>query len=234
MRKDIPALLKVLEEAGLVEEGAVKAALLKGRNNYLCLHRWNYLARSENPTVEDARVLSKTAVWLQDTVTGDRGEINLSGRDAFVWSRVSAGEKAWCPGLRDGGPCFLRSARERADQAHIVVVNHALLLSDLVRGGGLIPDYRYLIVDEAHHLEDEATRQLGFSVTRDRLEEALELQGRLAMQVRMALGSRRFDVGGQAGRGTGGVGCRDRGRDAEGTVGTSLGIGRGIPGGPAG
>ena len=189
LKKDIPALLKVLEEAGLVEEGEVKAALLKGRNNYLCLHRWNYLARSENPTVEDARVLGKTAVWLQDTVTGDRGEINLSGRDSFVWSRVSAGEKAWCPGLRDGGPCFLRSARERAEQAHIVVVNHALLLSDLVRGGSLIPDYRYLVVDEAHHLEDEATRQLGFSVTRDRLEEALELQGRLATQVRMALGA---------------------------------------------
>ena len=189
LRKDIPALLEVLEQAGLVEKGMVKAALLKGRNNYLCLHRWNYLARSENPSVDDARLLSKTALWLQDTITGDRGEINLSGRDAFTWSRVSAGEKVWCPGLRDGGPCFLRSARERAEQAHIVVVNHALLFSDLVRGGGLIPDYQYLVVDEAHHLEDEATRQLGFSVLHDRLEESLELQGRLTTQVRLALGA---------------------------------------------
>ena len=232
MKKDIPALLSVLEEAGLVEPGAVKAALLKGRNNYLCLHRWNYLARSENPTVEDARVLSKTAVWLQDTVTGDKGEINLSGRDGFVWSRVSAGEKAWCPGLRDGGPCFLRSARERADQAHVVVVNHALLLSDLVRGGGLIPDYRYLIVDEAHHLEDEATRQLGFSVTRDRLEEALELQGRLAVQVRMALGAegmttaiRREGERAVSDAETGAAALRE-------LVGPAVGIGRGIPGSP--
>ena len=189
LRKDIPALLEVLEQAGLVEKGMVKAALLKGRNNYLCLHRWNYLARSENPSVDDARLLSKTALWLQDTITGDRGEINLSGRDAFTWSRVSAGEKVWCPGLRDGGPCFLRSARERAEQAHIVVVNHALLFSDLVRGGGLIPDYQYLVVDEAHHLEDEATRQLGFSVLHDQLEESLELQGRLTTQVRLALGA---------------------------------------------
>ena len=189
LRKDIPALLEVLEQAGLIEKENVKAALLKGRNNYLCLHRWNFLARSESPSVDDARLLSKTAVWLQDTITGDRGEINLSGRDAFTWSRVSAGEKVWCPGLRDGGPCFLRSARERAEQAHIVVVNHALLLSDLVRGGGLIPDYQYLVVDEAHHLEDEATRQLGFSILYERLEESLELQGRLTTQVRLALGA---------------------------------------------
>ena len=187
LKKDIPALISVLEAAGLVEPGQVKAALLKGRSNYLCLHRWNYLARSENPTVDDARLLSKTAVWLQDTTSGDRGEINLSGRDAFTWSRVSAGEKGWCPGLRDGGPCFLRAARESAEQAHIIVVNHALLLSDLVRGGSLIPDYQYLVVDEAHHLEDEATRQLGFEVLPERLEQATELQGRLITQLRLAL-----------------------------------------------
>ena len=186
-RKDIPALVEVLESAGLVEKGVVKAALLKGRGNYLCLRRWNYLARSENPTVEDARLLSKTAVWLQDTVTGDRGEINLAGRDAFTWNRISAGEKGWCPGLRDGGPCFLRGAREKAEQAHIVVVNHALLLSDLMHGGSLIPDYSHLIIDEAHNLEEEATSQLGFQVTMDRLEEASELQGRLTTQVRLAL-----------------------------------------------
>ncbi len=187
LRKDIPALFRVLAEAGLVEEGVAKAALLKGRNNYLCLHRWNFLARAETPTIEDARLLSKTAVWLQDTVAGDRGEINLAGRDGFTWNRISAGEKSWCPGLRDGGPCFLRSARERAEQAHIVVVNHALLLSDLVRGGSLIPDYQHLVIDEAHNLENEATRQLGFQVSSERLEEASEPQSRLVTGVRMAL-----------------------------------------------
>ena len=188
LRKDIPALIKVLEEAGLVDSGLIKAALLKGRSNYLCLRRWNYLARSESPSVDDARLLSKTSVWLQETTSGDRGEINLSGRDAFTWSKVSAGEKGWCSGLRDGGPCFLRSARERADQAHIVVVNHALLLSDLVHGGSLIPDYQYLIIDEAHNLEEEATRQFGFEISADRLQEELELQGPLTTQLRLALG----------------------------------------------
>ena len=188
MRKDIPTLTKVLEESGLVGRGIIKAALLKGRTNYLCLRRWNYLARSENPSPDDARLLSKTAVWMQDTVSGDRSEINLSGRDFFSWSRVSAGDKTRCPALNGGGPCFLRTARERAEQADIVVVNHALLLSDLAHGGSLIPDYQHLIIDEAHNLEEEATRQLGFQVQGDRLTESMEQQGRLVTQLRLALG----------------------------------------------
>ena len=186
MNKDIPALTEVLEQSGLVAQGVLKAALLKGRTNYLCLRRWNHLARSDTPTIDDARLLSKTSVWMQNTTSGDRAEINLSGRDAGSWSHVSAGEKGFCPGLRDGTPCFLRAARERAEQAHIVVVNHALLLSDLARGGGLIPEYQHLIIDEAHNLEDEATRQLGFSISQDKLDEVWEPQSRLTTQIRQA------------------------------------------------
>ncbi|MCH2675662.1 MAG: DEAD/DEAH box helicase family protein [Dehalococcoidia bacterium] len=186
MNKDIPALTEVLEQSGLVAQGVLKAALLKGRTNYLCLRRWNHLARSDSPTIDDARLLSKTSVWMQNTTSGDRAEINLSGRDAGSWSHVSAGEKGFCPGLRDGTPCFLRAARERAEQAHIVVVNHALLLSDLARGGGLIPEYQHLIIDEAHNLEDEATRQLGFSISQDKLDEVWEPQSRLTTQIRQA------------------------------------------------
>ena len=187
MKKDIPALTEVLEESGLVQRGVLKAALLKGRANYLCLRRWNHLARGDSPTVDDARLLSKTSVWMQSTVSGDRAEINLAGRDAGSWNHISAGEKGFCPGLRDGSPCFLRAARERAEQAHIVVVNHALLLSDLARGGGLIPEYQHLVIDEAHNLEDEATRQLGFNVSQDKLDEVWEPQVRLTTQLRQAM-----------------------------------------------
>ena len=187
LSKDIPALLEVLEGEGVITPGSVQAALLKGRSNYLCLRRWGQLARGDSPSVDDARLLGKTAVWLQETASGDRSEINLSGRDAFTWSRVSASDRGHCPGQRDGSPCFLRAARERADQADIVVVNHALLMADLVRGGGVIPDYQYLVIDEAHNLEDEATSQLGFQVTADRVDDLLDTQGRLTNGVRAAL-----------------------------------------------
>ena len=192
MNKDIPALTGVLEESGLVEEGVLKAALLKGRTNYLCLRRWNHLARNESPTIDDARLLSKTSIWMQETVNGDRSEINLSGRDFNSWGQISAGEKGFCPGLRDGSPCFLRAARERAEQAHIVVVNHALLLSDLARGGGLIPEYQHLVIDEAHNLEDEATKQLGFSVSQDKLDEVWEPKVRLLTQIKQAISAEGF------------------------------------------
>ena len=193
MNKDIPALTEVLERSGLVQKGVLKAALLKGRANYLCLRRWNHLARGDSPSVDDARLLSKTSVWMQETLSGDRAEINLAGRDAGSWGHISAGEKGFCPGLRDGSPCFLRAARERAEQAHIVVVNHALLLSDLARGGGLIPDYQHLVIDEAHNLEDEATRQLGFSVSQDKLDEVWEPQTRLTTQLRQAMAAEGLD-----------------------------------------
>ncbi len=187
VRKDIPAVVEVLEGAGLVQPGLIQAAALKGRANYLCLRRWNYLAHSDSISADEARLLGKTSVWLQETATGDRGEINLSGRDAFTWSKVSSGDKVYCPGLREGGACFLRAARERAEQAHVVVVNHALLLADLARGGSLIPDYRHLVIDEAHNLEEESTRQLGFEITEERLGEELEPLARLTGQSRAAL-----------------------------------------------
>ena len=173
LQKDIPALVDALRKSGEVKGEELRAVSLKGRANYLCVRRWTNLARSDNLSVDEARLLSKCLVWLQDTASGDRAEMNLAGRDWLTWSRVSANDKGMCPGLRHG-VCFLRAARERAETAHVIVVNHALLLSDLVRGGGLIPEYQHLIIDEAHHLEEEATRQFGFGVSQSWLSEQLE------------------------------------------------------------
>jgi len=69
-----------------------------------------------------------------------------------------------CAYVRDGS-CFLYRAKKRADAAHVLVVNHALLLSDVAAGGNVLPEYRHLVVDEAHHLEDQATNQFGFSAS---------------------------------------------------------------------
>ena len=184
--KDIPALREVMERSDLLEPDALKATLLKGKANYLCLRRWQQLSRSDSLSVDDAKLLSKTAVWLQETSSGDRGEINLNGREASTWNHVSAGEKGFCLDMRDGSPCFLRAARQRAEQAHIIIVNHALLMSDLVFGG-LIPEYQTVIIDEAHHLEEAATNQFGFELPQGELERVWEPAGRLSHGVRQAL-----------------------------------------------
>ena len=179
LNKDIPALRQALEDDGIISPGELRVAPLKGRANYLCLRRWGLLARGEDPTTEDARLLAKTLVWLQDTRTGDRGEMNLSVRDAPAWGRVSAADKGSCPSTRGEGLCFLRAARDRAEAAHVVVVNHALLLSDLAMGGSVLPGYDHLIVDEAHHLEEEATRQMGFQISQGRLADETDAVGKL-------------------------------------------------------
>jgi DNA polymerase-3 subunit epsilon/ATP-dependent DNA helicase DinG len=75
--------------------------------------------------------------------------------------------------VRDGH-CFLQRARKAAEAAHIVIVNHALLLADVSAGGGAIPAYQHLVVDEAHNLEDAATKQFGGAVSLRRLVESLE------------------------------------------------------------
>lgn len=187
LQKDIPALIKILEDRGTIPQGQVRAAPLKGRANYICLRRWNNLSRSDELSHDEARLLGKTLVWLEDTCTGDRTEITLSGRDSVTWGRVAAAQKGGCPGTKGEGPCFLRAARERAEGAQVVVVNHALLLSDLALGGSLLPDYQHLIVDEAHRLEEEATRQLGFEVSETLLVEELETLERTLAQVRVSL-----------------------------------------------
>ena len=192
--KDIPALQNVLEESGVLEPGTLKVAQLKGRANYLCLRRWGQLSRADSLSVDDAKLLAKTSVWLQDTESGDRGEINLLGRDAVTWNHISAAEKGFCLDMRDGSPCFLRAARQRAEQAHIIVVNHALLMTDMAFGGGLIPEYNNVIIDEAHHLEEAATNQFGFELPQNELERVWESAGRLTLAVRQALAAEAPDA----------------------------------------
>ncbi|MDP3062731.1 MAG: helicase C-terminal domain-containing protein [Chloroflexota bacterium] len=200
LTKDIPFLLKALEGASLLSPGEFRATSLKGRANYLCLRRWAQLARSDSLNMAELRLLGKTLVWLQDTRTGDRGEVNLAGRDYLMWERVSAGDKSYCPGTTEG-VCFLRAARERAEAASLLVVNHALLLTDLARGGNLIPKYDHLIVDEAHHLEEEATRQLGFQVSQRSLTDELDTLTRHLDHVRALLRSSKVDAVRQRGEG---------------------------------
>ena len=189
LNKDIPALISLLEQEGLIEAGSARAAPLKGRANYLCLQKLNSLSRSEAISAEHARLVSKCLVWLEDTQQGDRAEINLAPQEAAAWSHISAAEAGLCPGLKGEGHCFLRAARSRASTAHIVVVNHALLLSDLAVGGGLLPDHKHLIIDEAHRLEEEATRQLGFDLSEGELATCMEslLRNFRAIRVPLAL-----------------------------------------------
>jgi len=158
--KDLPDLQAILPMR-------FRAAVLKGRSNYLCLRRLALFRRNESLESDEVQVLAKILAWLPVTETGDATELSLRDSERAVWSKVQAEQESClgdrCPHLRKGR-CFLYRARHNAEAAHIIVVNHALLLSDMIVANRVLPEYHHLIIDEAHHLEARATEQLGFAV----------------------------------------------------------------------
>jgi DNA polymerase-3 subunit epsilon/ATP-dependent DNA helicase DinG len=173
LKKDVPLLVKALKGVPGVAVDDLRFAQLKGRANYLCLKRFTHMRGGELVTDNEARLLAKLLVWLRSTSTGDKSELNMSDRgSSAVWTRVSAQGARDCDGV--GGFCFLRAARDRAGGAHLLIVNHALLMADLTAAGALLPEYDMLIVDEAHNLEEEATRHLGFEVSQVTIEDHLQ------------------------------------------------------------
>ncbi|HVE84928.1 MAG TPA: ATP-dependent DNA helicase [Myxococcales bacterium] len=171
--KDIPLLR---DRVGL----ELEAAYLKGRSNYLCIHRFE--AFDHAPVFsrrEDSSAWPLLRAWAMRTETGDRAELDLP--DAFgAWPQLSTTPET-CLGLKCPlyEPCFVTRARRRAEQASIVVVNHHLFFADLAirsaAGGaapaGILPRYEAVVFDEAHGLEDAATEHFGLKVSSFRLDD---------------------------------------------------------------
>ncbi|MBI2317781.1 MAG: UbiD family decarboxylase, partial [Betaproteobacteria bacterium] len=132
-------------------------------------------------SADELRVLAKVLVWLQETESGDRSEINLNGPgERAVWNRISAADEN-CGGetcvRRMGGVCPFYRAHQAAQAAHILVVNHALLLADVATGSRVLPDYDRLIVDEGHHMEAATTSALSYRLTQPEVERLLRELG---------------------------------------------------------
>lgn len=164
IEKDIPMLTEALNLP-------VQATVLKGRSNYLCPRRLAAVRRRRPTSIDELRTLAKILVWLLESSTGDRGEITLRGPvENITWQRLSAEDEGCtldrCRSVM-GGVCPFYKARKKAEASHLVVVNHALLLSDATSENRVLPEYHHLILDEAHHLEDAVTNGLSF-----RLDEA--------------------------------------------------------------
>ena len=176
--KDVPALREILLEAGAIGAAEdLRVATLKGRANYLCLQRWVGGQQTSLGDPDVARLAAALALWLPRTPTGDRGELNLEPGARAAWTRFSASD-ADCLSRQHTfvreGRCFLHRARRTAEAAHIVIVNHALLLADLATGRSAIPPFEHLIVDEAQNLESQATQQFGLHVGPRQLLDALD------------------------------------------------------------
>jgi ATP-dependent DNA helicase DinG len=161
--RDIPVIRTALGQP-------VRAALLKGRANYLCRHRLDLaLLKQASQRPEVRRDLLRVDTWAADTRSGDIAELALP-EDAPVWPVVTSttdnclGQD--CPSL---GGCHLLEARRRAQEADMVVINHHLLCADMALReegfGEVLPGADCVVVDEAHQLPEVAAAFFGLTVS---------------------------------------------------------------------
>jgi ATP-dependent DNA helicase DinG len=159
------------------------ASLLKGRANYVSLRRWNrYLnapsRRADGSWFDDeVKFKLRMLVWLAQSPHGDRSEIKLSGFDELFWQRAASTPDdclaAHCENFKNQR-CFYWNSRRAAQDADLIVTNHALLLADALKGGSVLPPHEHLIVDEAHQLEETAVEALTMRVGEGELLESLD------------------------------------------------------------
>ncbi|MFH0820925.1 MAG: helicase C-terminal domain-containing protein [Candidatus Peregrinibacteria bacterium] len=176
--KDVPLLLQVYKN--VTGGSGLKTAVLKGRSHYLCLRRLAEFKRRPQFNEKEVVLLTKILVWQAITKTGDSGEIHITREESLIWDFELSADKKYCSPVKCQayGECGLHRARALAETADLLIVNHALLCADLESGGGLLPEYQYLIVDEAHHFEEAATDAFSCSVG----QESIALPIKLMMQ----------------------------------------------------
>ena len=168
-RRDLPRLREALALP-------VSVALLKGRSNYVCHYHLERLSGDDRALKSRSEItqLRQIQVFAQQSKTGDKSDLAQVPEEADIWNRVSSTRENClgqeCPHVRD---CFVLKARRQAQDADVVIVNHALFMADLaLREEGitdLLPTADMVVFDEAHQLPEIATRFLGSSVSSHQL-----------------------------------------------------------------
>ncbi|WP_203595986.1 ATP-dependent DNA helicase [Actinomadura bangladeshensis] len=184
--RDLPRLAEAL---GPMLGTELKFAILKGRRNYLCLHRvqTGVPEEEDGPSLFDPQQLSSLGrqvkrlnEWAEETRTGDRDEL-VPGVNEQAWRQVAVTAKE-CLGAQrcpQGTECFAELARAEAGEAHIVVTNHALLAIDALEEFQVLPEHDVVIVDEAHELVDRVTSVATGDLSATGVETAARRCGRL-------------------------------------------------------
>jgi len=179
-KKDIPFLQQIIPRR-------FKATCMKGRSNYVCLHRLK--KADEVPLLEgleEVEYFDEIRRWAAETETGDRAELTDLPENLSFWPQIDAraeiclGQK--CP---EFDACFITRMRQEALESDVVIVNHHLFFADLALRGGeygaVLPDYSTIIFDEAHEMEDVAASYFGAQVSNYRINDLIQDAGKLAI-----------------------------------------------------
>jgi ATP-dependent DNA helicase DinG len=168
--KDVPFLQKHFAPN-------LKAALMKGRNNFLCRTKVNQIdGQAVLKGIDEVDWFSQIRDWGKLTETGDRSELTFLPDDAELWHRIDA-RSDLCTGQKcaDFNRCFITAMHQRAQEADLIIVNHHLFFADLaIRQddfGSILPEYSAVVFDEAHEIEDVASDYFGRRVSSYQFEE---------------------------------------------------------------
>lgn len=170
LAKDLPLLERILGRP-------VRAAVLKGRSNYICLRKWEEAVGALGFQASDAETdfHARISAWVGQTATGDRGEVVRDRSDALQWETI-ASDTATCIGPTCkwyAHHCFAHRARREANGADLLITNHALLCAQLRLGNQGFPAFRRVIIDEAHQLEAVATGAFTAAFSLDQVQALL-------------------------------------------------------------
>lgn len=171
--KDLPLVKRVIDAERAEGKSLLKVALLKGRTNYLCLRQLGVLIdynlfEFERP---ELRHFARAVVWSLQTIDGDLDNFAGLGHanPSFLSKLASSGEECSGRGCRYYKRCFMQQARLKALEADVIVANHSLVFADSQSGGTIFPPHAQIIFDEAHNLEEAATRHLSVEVSTVRI-----------------------------------------------------------------
>jgi ATP-dependent DNA helicase DinG len=166
--RDIPLLSKLFDPD-------ISVALMKGRNNYLCLRKFENSLQDSLDNYDIQLSKGQILTWLTETNTGDVEEINLpSGGHTYlqqIQSDAGSCLNRQCPWF---SRCYYHTARQNVQDADVIITNHSLLLTDLQADQRILPTYRYAVIDEAHHFEDVASHLLGLSINSLQFESMIQ------------------------------------------------------------
>ncbi|MDD5326757.1 MAG: helicase C-terminal domain-containing protein [Phycisphaerae bacterium] len=171
INKDIPFLAKAMPQT-------FTAVLAKGRGNYLCRRRLEFALRRQATMFDDTgSTLAVIRQWANQTEDGSLSDIPILPKN-HIWDAVKS-EHGNCRGRKCPffNNCFYWRARRRQDTADIIVANHALMFSDLVlksQGASVLPDYKYVVIDEAHNIEHVAEDHFGINVSNYTVKSILD------------------------------------------------------------
>lgn len=176
IEKDLPRVFEAFQKA-TGESTPFRAVVIKGRSNYFCLRRLAALLSNRMFELDrhELRNFAEAIAWLVRTPDGDldtfAGSTNCDS--TFLSKIASSGEE--CPGRRCRyfRRCFLQKARSAAAAAHLVIANHALVFAEARNSGSILPAYSQIVFDEAHNLEDAATRHLSVELSPSRVNMVL-------------------------------------------------------------